>query len=131
MSAPAAPCSRSRQRVLASDIDVVAVKTARENACLNRVGAAIALVRADGLVMRVFRERGPFDLVFANILVESLLRFAAPLAKLTAPGAHVVLSGLLPVQANAVLAAYRRHGLFLERRILIEGWVTLVLSRER
>ena len=60
-----------RQRVLASDIDAVAVKTARENACLNRVGAAIALVRADGLVMRVFRERGPFDLVFANILVES------------------------------------------------------------
>jgi ribosomal protein L11 methyltransferase len=118
-----------RQRVLASDVDAVAAKTARENARLNRVGAAIALVRADGLAMRVFRERGPFDLVFANILMEPLLRFAAPLAKLTAPGAHVVLSGLLPSQANAVLAAYRRHGLFLERRILFEGWVTLVLQR--
>jgi ribosomal protein L11 methyltransferase len=119
-----------RQRVLASDIDAVAIKTARENARLNRVGARIALVRADGLATRVLRERGPFDLVFANILMEPLLRFAAPLAKLTAPGAHVVLSGLLPSQANAVLAAYRRHGLFLRRRILLDGWVTLVLRRE-
>ena len=118
-----------RQPVLASDIDVVAVKTARENACLNRVGAAIALVRADGLATHVLRERGPFDLVFANILMEPLLRFAAPLAKLTAPGAHVVLSGLLPSQANAVLAAYRERGLFLQRRILLDGWVTVVLRR--
>jgi ribosomal protein L11 methyltransferase len=118
-----------RRRVLASDINRVAVKTARENARLNCVGAAIALVRADRLGMPVFRERGPFDLVCANILMEPLLRFAAPLARLTAPGAHVVLSGLLPSQANAVLAAYRRHGLFLERRILLEGWVTLVLRR--
>jgi ribosomal protein L11 methyltransferase len=118
-----------RRRVLASDIDRVAVNTARENARLNRVGAAIALVRAHGLATRVLRERGPFDLVFANILMEPLLRFAAPLAKLTAPGAHVVLSGLLPSQANAVLAAYRRHGLFLRRRIFLDGWVTLVVRR--
>jgi ribosomal protein L11 methyltransferase len=118
-----------RRRVLASDIDRVAVKTARENARCNCVGQAIALVRADELGMRVFRERGPFDLVFANILMEPLLRFAAPLARLTAPGAYVVLSGLLPSQANAVLAAYRRQGLLLKRRILLDGWMTLVLRR--
>jgi ribosomal protein L11 methyltransferase len=118
-----------RRRVLASDVDLVAVKTARENARLNRVGAAITVVRADGLRMRVFRKRGPFDLVFANILLEPLLRFAAPLAKLTAPGAHAVLSGLLASQANAVLAAYRERGLFLQRRILLDGWVTVVLRR--
>jgi len=40
----------------------------------------------------------------------------------------VVLSGLLPAQANAVIAAYRRQGLRLERRILLEGWTTLVLE---
>ena len=40
-----------------------------------------------------------------------------------------MLSGLLPVQANAVLAAYRTLGLALERRILLDGWVTLVLRR--
>jgi ribosomal protein L11 methyltransferase len=116
-----------RRRVLASDIDRVAVKAARENARLNRVGGAIALMRADGLGGHIFRERAPFDLVFANILLEPLLRFAAPLSKLTAPGARVVLSGLLPSQENAVLAAYRQNGLFFQRRILLDGWLTFIL----
>ena len=45
-----------------------------------------------------------------------------------APGAHVVLSGLLPAHANAVLAIYRAQGLVLERRITLDGWVTLVMK---
>ena len=57
------------------------------------------------------------------------MRLAVPLRKLTAPGAHVVLSGLLPGHANAALAMYRAQGLTLERRILIDGWVTLLLRR--
>jgi ribosomal protein L11 methyltransferase len=120
-----------RCRVLASDIDRVAVRAARENARLNRIGALATTIRADGLARRAFRDRSPFDVVFANILMEPLLRFAAPLARLTAPGARVVLSGILPSQANALLAGYRRQGLFLERRILLDGWVTLVLRRGR
>jgi len=44
-------------------------------------------------------------------------------------GAAIVLSGLLPSHANAVLAIYRAQGLALERRIAREGWVTLVMRR--
>jgi len=40
-----------------------------------------------------------------------------------------VLSGLLPDHANAALAIYRAQGFALERRIRLEGWVTLVLKR--
>jgi ribosomal protein L11 methyltransferase len=40
-----------------------------------------------------------------------------------------VLSGLLATQGSAALAAYRARGLVLERRIALEGWVTLVLRR--
>jgi ribosomal protein L11 methyltransferase len=56
-----------------------------------------------------------------------LQRIAAPLRKLTAPGARIVLSGLLQAQATAALAAYRP--LALERRIDLDGWTTLVLAR--
>ena len=52
-----------------------------------------------------------------------------PIRRLAAPGARVVLSGLLPAHANAALAIYRAQGLTLERRILLEGWMTLVLQR--
>jgi ribosomal protein L11 methyltransferase len=119
----------ARRRVLASDIDVRAVRTARDNARLNRAAPFVVIRQAGGLQARFIRQGGPFDLVFANILLGPLLRFASPLAKLTAPGAQVVLSGLLPPHANAVLSACRLHGLTLERRIVLDGWVTLILRR--
>jgi len=40
-----------------------------------------------------------------------------------------VLSGLLSSQASAALAAYRLQGLALDRRILLDGWATLLLAR--
>jgi ribosomal protein L11 methyltransferase len=118
-----------RRPVLASDIDPVSVRVARDNARLNHVGARTAIIRANGLGDRRFRAGAPFDLVFGNILVGALKRLARPIGILAAPGARVVVSGLLPSQANAALAAYRCQGLVLERRILLDGWATLVLVR--
>ena len=48
---------------------------------------------------------------------------------LLAPGALVVLSGMLPGHANAALATYRAQGLFLQRRIDLAGWASLRLRR--
>ncbi len=116
-----------RQRVLATDIDGEAVRVARANARLNRAGDLVRFVTAPGVDRRAIKERAPFDLIFANILLEPLLRFAAPLKKLIAPGGRIILSGLLAAQANAAIAAY--GPLMLERRVDIEGWATLVFVR--
>ncbi|MCZ7658007.1 MAG: 50S ribosomal protein L11 methyltransferase [Xanthobacteraceae bacterium] len=116
-----------RRPVLASDIDGRAVEIARANARLNR--AAVAVVHAGGLGVRRIRAGAPFDLVFANILLGPLTRLARPLRGLLAPGARVVLSGLLTAHAAAALAAYRSQGLALEDRITLEGWTTLILRR--
>jgi ribosomal protein L11 methyltransferase len=118
-----------RRPVLASDIDTRAVGIARENARLNRAGAYIETIHAAGLGARRFRQRAPFALVFANILLEPLQRLATPMARLVAPNGFIVLSGLLTSQAGAALASYRARGLVLERRIRLEGWTTLVLRR--
>jgi ribosomal protein L11 methyltransferase len=118
-----------RQPVLATDIDGSAVRAARANAALNRAGSFIEIIKADGVTARKIRERAPYDLVLTNILLRPLQRLAAPLTRLTSPGARVVLSGLLASQANAAIAAYR--GLALERRIDLDGWTTLVLVRRR
>jgi ribosomal protein L11 methyltransferase len=116
--------------VLASDNDIRAVQAARGNARLNRTAGFIEVRRAQGVTDRRMRQRAPFDLVFANILLTPLKLLAAPMARLLAPNARVVLSGLLPVHANAALAAYRLQGLVLERRITLDGWTTLVLARQ-
>ena len=59
--------------------------------------------------------------------VRAWQRLARPLSRLLAPNARVILSGLLPSQANAALAAYAAQGLRVERRLTLDGWVTLVL----
>jgi len=114
-----------RRRVLATDIDPQAVDAARKNARRNGVGPLVEVLRADGVAC--LRGRAPFDLVFANILLVPLQRFAAALTRQLAPGARVVLSGILPEQANVLVAVY--HDLTLQRRIDCDGWTTLVFVR--
>jgi ribosomal protein L11 methyltransferase len=116
-----------RIRVLASDIDPLSVKVARDNARLNGVGNLLETVHATGFSAPPFATHGPFDLVLANILANPLRQLATPMAKHLAPAALVVLSGLLPHQARSVIAAYRGRGLVLKRHIQIEGWSSLLL----
>src|SRR5262249_32703883 len=118
-----------RQLVLASDIDGRAVRIATENARHNGAAPFIQVVHAPGLAAPRIRARAPFDLGFANILLPPLRLLARPLARLLTPDACVVLSGLLPAQSNAALAAYRAQGLRLQRKIVLDGWATLVLER--
>jgi ribosomal protein L11 methyltransferase len=115
-----------RAPVLASDIDRDSVAIARENMRINRA-PDVQVITAAGIGAHIFRAHAPFDLVFANILLAPLKTLAKPMRRLLAPGATVILSGLLARQANAAAAAYRAHGLILERRIVLEGWATLIL----
>jgi ribosomal protein L11 methyltransferase len=102
---------------------------ARANARANAAGALVEAVHAGGLTAHRLRERGPFDLVLANILLPPLQRLAAPIAGALAPGGRVILSGLLIPQAAAAIAAYRMQGLRLEARLPLDEWITLMLVR--
>lgn len=118
-----------RRSVIASDIDPVAVASARINARNNRTAPLITFVRATGTRSQTMAAHAPYDLIFANILLGPLLRLAVPIRRLTGPNGRVVLSGLLPSHANAALAMYHAQGFALERRIPRDGWMTLVLRR--
>jgi ribosomal protein L11 methyltransferase len=123
-AAKAAPC-----RVLASDIDPVAVQVAAGNIRKNGVRGQVRPLLAAGAAHASIKAGAPYDLITANILANPLVRLAPRLASLAASGAHIVLSGLLDPQAREVLACYRRLGLALEARVSLEGWTTLILVR--
>jgi ribosomal protein L11 methyltransferase len=115
--------------VCAADIDPVAVRVARANAQHNRAGALVTMRVADA--QRALPWHGPFDLILANILLGPLTRMARTLAQRLAPSGYIVLSGLMPGQANAARAAYAAQGLVLEHRETLENWVTLTMRRGR
>jgi ribosomal protein L11 methyltransferase len=118
-----------RGPVLASDIDPLSVRVARDNARLNGAGNWVQTIHATGFSAPQFGQHGPFDLVLANILANPLRQMATPMARHLAPSALVILSGLLPHQAQGVIAAYRVRGLILLRHLQIEGWSSLLMRK--
>jgi ribosomal protein L11 methyltransferase len=118
-----------RAPVLAADADDEAVAVTRNNARLNGVGDRVRAIRADGYHAPGIRAARPFDLIVCNILARPIKRMAAGLAFGLRPGGIAVLSGFLERDAGGVLFAHRASGLRLVRRITIDGWQTLVLTR--
>jgi ribosomal protein L11 methyltransferase len=116
-------------RVLASDIDPLAVRIARQNASINGVAGRIEFRAANGLADRRITQRQPFDLVCANILAGPLAGMARDLSRSLCGGATLILSGLLPHQRARIVAAYRPHGLRLVRSHSRDGWLTLVFEK--
>jgi ribosomal protein L11 methyltransferase len=113
--------------VLASDIDPASVRVARDNARLNGTGDLVQVIQATGFEASQFAQRGPFDLVLANILANPLRQLAGPMTRHLAPSGLVILSGLLTPQAAGVVAAYRARGLLPLRHVGIDGWSSLLL----
>jgi ribosomal protein L11 methyltransferase len=95
-----------KRRVIASDIDPVAVEVARDNARANGVAPLVAAITADGLTHPVLSAAAPYDLIIANILAGPLTHLAPGIQRALAPGAMLVLSGLLHNQENLVLSFY-------------------------
>nr|WP_314084933.1 50S ribosomal protein L11 methyltransferase [uncultured Shinella sp.] len=119
----------SPARVLATDIDPIATRVARENVRINGIASGIALETAPGFHSTAFGRHGPFDLIIANILARPLMRMAPQLAAQLTPGGDVILSGILASQRWKVLAAYNGAGLSHVRTIWREGWVTIHLAK--
>ncbi|HEU0043153.1 50S ribosomal protein L11 methyltransferase [Sphingomonas sp.] len=95
--------------VMATDVDVAAVEVAHTNAAVNGV-ERIDWVVADGALHDTITTRAPFDLVIANVLAGPLVSMAPELAAIAAPGAVLILAGLLDTQAEQVIAAYAACG---------------------
>jgi ribosomal protein L11 methyltransferase len=108
--------------------DIDPIETAGANARANGVGALVRPVVATGLRHGALRK-GRADLIFANILAKPLRLLAPSLARTAAPGAELVLSGLLARDVPGILAAYRAQGYALRERRDIDGWATLTLKR--
>jgi ribosomal protein L11 methyltransferase len=91
-------------RVAGNDNDPVAVEVARENAVRN--AAEVHLT-----VEPLAAVRGPFQIVVANILANTLVELAPEIVAQLAPGGVVLLSGILAPQEEEVRAAYLARGL--------------------
>lgn len=127
--AMAAASCLPQARVIASDIDAVAVEVALANVAVNGLAGRVVCLEAAGFSHPVLLASAPFDLVFANILKGPLVELAPAMAMHVMRGGQVILSGLLVVQAESIVAAYQAAGFNLQSKDDIGEWSTLRLAR--
>ena len=118
-----------KRKVAASDIDPVAVEVTRDNARANGVAPLIRAVTADGLTNPILAGGAPYDLLIANILAGPLTQLAPSIIRSLAPGAVLLLSGLLRNQEALVTSFYR--SLRFVGRHRMGPWSALVLEKPR
>ena len=118
-------------KVIASDIDEVAVEVAEANVRANDLSDKVACVVAAGFDNPDLHARVPYDLVFANILKQPLIDLAPDMADHLAPGGYAILSGILTWQADEVVEVYTALGVPQLRRDVIGEWVTLTLRKNQ
>jgi len=117
-------------RVIASDIDPVAVDVALVNLAANDMVNALSCVTAAGFEDAALAKAAPFDLIFANILKGPLIALAPDLVAHTRRGGMAILSGLLNEQADDIIAVYTQNGYNLVHHDRIGDWSTLTLRQE-
>jgi ribosomal protein L11 methyltransferase len=113
--------------VFAVDHDPQALSATLDNARRNGVEDRITVLSPAALD-EVLAPGQTAHLVVANILAGPLIELATALTRRVPPGGALVLSGILPEQAQGVTAAYRdldAEPLVTER----DGWIRVVCRR--
>ena len=115
-------------RVLATDVDPLAVATARATVRRNALSRRVTVVHAVGLPAGRAARGGRADLICANIRARPIATMAPVLARRLRPRGAAVLSGILAAEERLVLSACRAARLRLRRRVAVGDWVTLILT---
>jgi ribosomal protein L11 methyltransferase len=114
-------------RVIALDVDPSSPQVVAENASRNGVATSI---RASTEPLAAVAAEPPFDLVVANLLAPILVELAPDLRRVTAPGAPLVISGLLADRWHEVLAALHGFTVATDGVGTDDGWAAVVLTRD-
>jgi ribosomal protein L11 methyltransferase len=120
-------------RAVACDVDPIAALACRDNARRNARGERLLVYAGE---LRALAPGRDFAAVFANLLRRELEPLLPELARRAAPGAPIVLAGLLEGERAGVEALARRQGLAAEglrsrRDASGETWVGLLMRRPR
>ncbi len=109
-------------RVVAVDVDPLAVRAAGENARRNDARVEIARGSAADVA-------GTFDVVVANLVADVLVAIAPHLAARLAPGGTLVCAGIVAGKAHGVAQALAAHGIAMAARDQRADWVRLDMRR--
>ena len=113
----------------AYDIDPVAVKIAKENAEAD--GCDNVTVGVSDLLRGVDLSGGRYDFCVANIVADIIIRMMPDLGEYITDDAPVILSGIILMRRDEVIACVEENGYHLEREVRENDWVALMIKKNK
>lgn len=104
------------------DIDKLAVKVAGENGKLNGLSEPSFNMIVGNLTDRV---SGTYNLVTANIVADAIIKLTPDIKKFLSPTAVYIVSGIIDIREDEVLACLNENGFSVINRRAENGWVCL------
>jgi len=115
-------------KILALDIDPIAVKATQENAEQN--GVAARITAQQGSLETIITSARRFDLVVVNILAKIIIAMCDQnLGDTVRPGGRAIFRGVIGEQADEVEAALRKTGLTPVQRRQQGDWILIEAKR--
>jgi len=114
------------KKILALDLDEVAVTAAKENIGLNRCADKIGVIH--GNLLDSVKE--PADLIVANILAEVIVTFSQDAYDLLEPDGLFIVSGIISAKREMVKEDLLGKGFELIESVVMEDWVALVARKK-
>lgn len=112
------------RKVLAIDIDTVAVRVAQENVKKNNVSDIIEVIRSDGLAGTQVK----YDIVIANIIADVIIKITEDVKNSLNNGGIFITSGIIKDRENDVSSRLTSEGFSIIKRITSGEWVALGLK---
>lgn len=113
-------------RVVALDIDPIAVDATAKNVERNALSGQIAVGQGSAVAAL---EDGPYDLVVANILASVIIEMSKSLYDLVRPGGTLISSGIFHERGEAVVQALEAAGLPVRETRKEGDWLCLISER--
>lgn len=109
-----------------TDIDIVAVESAKHNAALNGVEDKLTVSRANLLDDSSLKA----DIMLANITADILENLAPSIPKNLRMGGTLILSGIIDCKLDRVVEVYSAQGLTLDEKVKKGEWNALAFRSQ-
>lgn len=113
------------EKVCAVDLDPVAVKVAKENVEINKVGDVVKVSQGDLLSVL----EGQADVIIANIIADVIIRMLNDVSTKLKDNGYLIASGIIIDRLSEVTEKANKVGLVVEKVIEQAGWVALVIRK--
>ena len=112
----------------AYDIDPVAVKVAQENA--KDGGCDNITVGVSDLLYGVDLSHGKYDFCVANIVADVIIRMLPDLDKYVTEDAPIILSGIITMRKDEVMAKITECGYKVTKEIRENDWLAIMIKKD-